>query len=406
MKKRLSLIARILMAVVGVVFIVYSVDWVDKVELRRDAVLHVDAGQDLKIDKQAVLLRVVQGDVDPRKQKDRLLLDLAPLGMAGKTAAVDQDQFADSEHYILRPSLTTTLRHANSWLLLLGLVIIAPLYPIQGYRWLILMRCRRMDVSFGKSMKLMLVGCFCNFFMFGSTGGDLIKAYYAAARSERRTDAVMSVIFDRVAGLIGLILFGGLASLFILYEPVARYIAIWIWSGVVLVILGSAVYFSRRLRRGLGLDWILSKLPMQGIISKVDNAAMAYRDHKKTVVIATLISIPGHLLIAASTAIAGHAVGIPFDRFGLLVTVVPVIFLSGALPTPPQGAGVWELLGRAMLLSPPVVTMNQIVVMLFMTRLYQLAYSLIGAIFLLRGDVHLHPEREETPGGESPQGAA
>jgi uncharacterized membrane protein YbhN (UPF0104 family) len=153
------------------------------------------------------------------------------------------------------------------------------------------------------------------------------------------------------------------------------------------------VYFSRRLRRWLGIDWLLARLPFGGLVRRIDDAATAYRDHKREVVIALAMSIPVHVLIAAATAMAGYAVGMKTNFF-LLMTVIPVIFLSGALPITPQGAGVWEALGKSMLEHPPNVTMNQIVVMLLMIRLYQLAYSLSGSIFLLKGDVHMHPEAE------------
>jgi hypothetical protein len=107
--------------------------------------------------------------------------------------------------------------------------------------------------------------------------------------------------------------------------------------------------------------------------------------------------VPVHLMLATSTALAGYAMGME-TKFGLLLTVIPVIFLSGAIPiAPPQGAGVWEYLGKTMLNNPPFVTMNQIVAMLMMIRIYQLLCSLTGSIYLLKGDVRLHPETADPP---------
>ena len=47
----------------------------------------------------------------------------------------------------------------------------------------------------------------------GSTGGDVVKAWYAARQApSRRTAAVMSVIVDRIVGLLALIMLGGVMA--------------------------------------------------------------------------------------------------------------------------------------------------------------------------------------------------
>jgi hypothetical protein len=64
-----------------------------------------------------------------------------------------------------------------------------------------------------------------------------------------------------------------------------------------------------------------------------------------------------------------------------------------------------EGLAMAMLLKPPIATPNQIVGMLLMFRLYQMAYSLLGSLFLLKGDIHLHPMEDDAPGAQEQAGS-
>lgn len=387
MKKRLSIIVRVLLAVLGVGYIVYTVNWTDGVELREQV-----AGQDAPIKH---YMPVIEGDMDPGKQVDTLVvLDKRNPDQPARLT-LTAEQLRDSDHYILRPGFISTLSHANVTLLLIGFALVSVTYPLQAWRWLILMRCQGLDVGYRKAMKLTMVGSFFNFCMPGATGGDVVKAYYAAARSERRTVAVMSVIFDRIAGLLGLIVLGGVVGLFSLDIPLVRHITIYVWIGAAAFLLGASIYFSRRARKMLGLDWLISKLPMQGLFKRIDEAAVSYRDSKKAVLASIALSVPVHIALSTATAVAGYAMGMD-TRFGLLMTVIPVIFLSGAVPITPQGAGVWEAIAGAMLVAPPAVTINQCVAMLVMIRLYQLTYSLSGSIFLLTGDVHMHPERDET----------
>jgi uncharacterized protein (TIRG00374 family) len=296
-------------------------------------------------------------------------------------------QWTDSDEV---DGILTNLRNANVKLLIAGLLLLAPVYPIQSVRWWLLMRSRGMQVSLRRAFRLVMVGCFFNYCMPGTTGGDVIKAYYAAKGSDRRADAVMSVIFDRITGLLGLVLLAGTVGLFMLDHPVARGVTMYIWLGALAIVLISAVYFSKRLRSSSGLEKLLAKLPDGGLAATIDAAAVAYRDRKRAVLMAMFISVPVHVLTSSSIALAGYALGIdPVENtIGLMLTVIPVISLAGAVPLTYQGLGVMEGIGGVLIKTS---TLNPIVGMLMMARLFQILYSLIGSLFLLRGDIELHP---------------
>src|SRR6187401_2573064 len=146
------------------------------------------------------------------------------------------------------------------------------------------------------------------------------------------------------------------------------------------MILAGAAYSSQTLREKLGLKWLVAHLPLGEQIKALDHAAVSYRNHKGVLLAAVAMSVPQMLCLCSAAALAGYAMGMD-SPFRTLLTVNAVVFLSGAIPiTPPQGAGVWEYLGKSMLCNSPAVTMNQIVAMLMMVRLYQVFFSLAGSV--------------------------
>jgi hypothetical protein len=70
-------------------------------------------------------------------------------------------------------------------MLLAAFVLLAAVPLIGSVRWLMLMRCQGFDVSFARALHLTLVGVFFNCVGMGHTGGDVIKAYYAARDQAR-----------------------------------------------------------------------------------------------------------------------------------------------------------------------------------------------------------------------------
>ncbi|MCC6580865.1 MAG: flippase-like domain-containing protein [Phycisphaeraceae bacterium] len=286
------------------------------------------------------------------------------------------------------------LRDARYDLLAAAVGMVALIYPILVIRWWLLLRARGIHVPLIRAFRLVMVGNFFNFCLPGTTGGDVIKAYYAAKGSDRTTDTVMSVIVDRILGLLGLVVIAGVASLFVLKEPAGRLVATLTWGMMGSGVLCCCAYFSRRFRRWLHLGPWLLKLPGGHMLAHIDAAAVAYRHHVSSLAVSLALACALHLLLAVSTSLTGYALGM-HRPLGLLLTVVPILFLGAAMPISYQGLGIMEAIAIPLLVASPMCDVNHIVGMLLLIRLYQIAFSLTGAVFLLQGDIHLHPERED-----------
>src|SRR5262249_8849120 len=65
-----------------------------------------------------------------------------------------------------------------------------------------------LHLSLARTTEISLVAHFFNSLLLGVTGGDLLKAYYAARETHhRKTEAVVTVVVDRLLGLFAMLLF-------------------------------------------------------------------------------------------------------------------------------------------------------------------------------------------------------
>ena len=86
----------------------------------------------------------------------------------------------------VHPGLLRVLGNADWFWLTIGLGLSGCIYPLQTTRWWILMRCRGIPATWVRTFRLVMVGAFCNFFLPGTEGGDVVKAWGAAKGSGRR----------------------------------------------------------------------------------------------------------------------------------------------------------------------------------------------------------------------------
>src|SRR5690606_2552621 len=110
---------------------------------------------------------------------------------------ISPDRLTDSydiavPYPLLDVGLTRRIREADP-ALLWGAILIFPLtFLITSARWYALLRALSIQVTLARTFAINMVGAFYNTFMPGSTGGDLIKAYYASKQTANyRTRAVI-----------------------------------------------------------------------------------------------------------------------------------------------------------------------------------------------------------------------
>lgn len=303
---------------------------------------------------------------------------------------------------LVDPGLASMVARADRRYLWAAMAIFPVVFAITAYRWQAILRAVGIVVPFGRTFALNMVGAFYNSFMPGSTGGDVLKAYYAAKQTPNRTRAVLSVIVDRAIGLLALVMLGGTMAAYSWLtatdpEDDATRKSLQVAVGSAAILLGVAgaltVYYVPVLRRLSGLDFLLRRLPMQTQVRKAMDGMEMYRRRPMIVLAAILMTFPVHATVVVSAMLCGMAFDLPLPWWYYFVAV-PVIVLSGSIPISPQGAGVMEFFA-IVLTRRQGCTIGQAFALTMSIRVVQMLWNLTGGFFVIRGGYHAPTEREQ-----------
>lgn len=286
------------------------------------------------------------------------------------------------------------IHSAKPGLLWAALFVFPVTFLITSYRWHELLKVLDIHIGQTRTFTLNMVGAFYNTFMPGSTGGDLLKAYYASKLTPHRARAVMSVLVDRVIGLLALIIVGGVAAATQWHVSACRKVAMASGGLIGCVALGLVIFYVPMLRKMSGLDFLIKRLPMQKHVQSVVESMELYRKRPWVSIWSLIVSLPVHGTVIVSAMLAGLAFGILRDHWPYYWVCVPVIVLSGSIPISPQGVGVME--GFAiLLLRPEGGTIAQAFALTMCIRMVGILWNLTGGIFVLRGGFHALTEDEQ-----------
>lgn len=280
-------------------------------------------------------------------------------------------------------------RRKALWAVLLFL----PVVLLQSLRLVLMIGVQGVWLSPWSAIKLTFAGNFFNFALPGTTGGDLIKAYYVAQYTHLKTEVVTTIFLDRAVGLLGLVILAAGAML-AQWDP-ERFGHLLAALGIVSAALaaGAAVVFSRRLRGALRLPTLAARLPFGAQLLRIGRATVALRHHKALLAASMLLTLALQSLVMISAVFAARALGMAGSPAAIFV-YVSVGFLIAAVPiAPPQAIGVMEAAYVSFFTRGDLNTPSQAVALALAVRLIQLVWALPGVLVPLLG-AHL-PKRSE-----------
>jgi uncharacterized protein (TIRG00374 family) len=363
-----------------------------------DSVISEPDRKNMTVSVDGVEMKLLGVDLADRFHARRLLVQDSP----GNPTAARWINAGDTDYHVTHPHprVQIGVRHllagARKAFLFLSIIIFPLTFVITSIRWHELLKALDIRLSAQRTFVLNMVGAFYNTFMPGSTGGDVLKAYYVAKQTHHRTRAVMSVVVDRIIGLLALFILGGvMAAYAAVHWHIAQTAGVAIFSLMICLstAAGLTIFYNKTLRRVFGLNWLLDRLPMQGKVTRAMEAMDLYGRRPGLAAAALLVSFPVHIVVILSALLAGQAfrLSIPWYYYW---TVVPVTVLAGSIPISPQGAGVMEYFA-IWLLSPLGCTVAEAVALTMSIRLVQVMWNLTGGVFVLRGGYHAPTVAEE-----------
>jgi uncharacterized protein (TIRG00374 family) len=304
-----------------------------------------------------------------------------------------------------RVEMWNAVRNAHVGWLFAGLGIYGLLELLAGIRWQILLRVQGIFIGWIRLLTLMMIGMFFNFFVPGGTGGDVVKVFYLLKETPGKgAQAFLSVVVDRLLGLVAVVLLAGVVVLlrwrWITATPET---AQYVW--LALAILGSAVF-------GLAVSLIVTgcglvhklpeRLPGRAKLAEFALAYNLYGREWKVTTLAILLSALSHIGYFATFYCAARAFGGPgiqLPSFADLCAIMPIVNTIVSMPISLGGVGVREGLFQVFLSNLSGVGEGVAVVISSTGYLLTLVWGLVGGVLYLfyRPSEHskLHAMQEE-----------
>jgi glycosyltransferase 2 family protein len=228
----------------------------------------------------------------------------------------------------------------------------------QLWRWQSLLRARQLHLPTLEVFTFLMVSKFLNMALPGHIGGDVLRGVFISKRSSELSAqensgpaagpfaVVPSIFFDRMFGVVALLVFCLLGTVGNVYHPLLR------WEFVLPVSLMAAL----GLLAGFGLLWLayvrpeppellmrlFAKIRLSGIFSELYRGTHEYARDKKLIRKIALISFGSQSIILISLIMFGVALGMDVSLTEYLV-LVPVGLMLTTIPITPASLGVGQV---------------------------------------------------------------
>ena len=242
-----------------------------------------------------------------------------------------------------RGNLTSVLLSADPRWLLAGFLLAGIVQLLCLLRWRIFLKMAGIEIRFAESASIFFAGLFCNLFLPGGAGGDVVKIGLLASRGKDLGRSAISVLMDRLCGSVSMILVGaGLMSwqfLWLAKSPLVaglvQVIAVYLLVLTGLIVL-SVILSSRRIVGRLPARWPGRKrlVELSGVYSQ---CAVQW----PRTLFAICVSMTMLALYFLTYFCSGRAYGleIPPDKF---LALMPTVDIISGLPVSLGGLGVRE----------------------------------------------------------------
>lgn len=289
-----------------------------------------------------------------------------------------------------------TVSEADFHWLLIAIVVFILSGVLGVFQWKILLKNRKIPLSFNRAFRLYFVGLFFNNFVFGGFLGDAVKIAEIRSKDGKGLQGLAATFLDRFAGLWAMCGFAVLGSIILLNKGVttngkidtamiALVVTFVLFAGIVVFLISKPIqkiFFSF-----IDRFPILQKARIHEVVSEMLIEAHDISVLVWVILLSTfiqLLRIGVHILTALSL---GLLTGANFQYFFIFV---PIIAMLMTLPLP---FGVREAAGGA-LFSMAGFPTDAAFVMGFLASLVGLMSSLLGGVFFITNKTHLRKKHE------------
>lgn len=295
-----------------------------------------------------------------------------------------------------------TLRMVSPGAFGLSLIFMGGTIALGVVRWRLALQVQGLHLPMARVAEISLVAHFFNSFLLGSTGGDLLKAYYVARETHhKKAEAVVTVLVDRLLGLFAMLCFAmvmmvvnlGLLRQHARLEAIAWLIVLmWLAAGG-----ATALAFWGALPERWPWIWrLFRRLPAGEFVQRAVDACRRFGGDSafltRVLSLSMCLNIVNVFQILALAA--GLNLHVPVQAW---FVIVPTIVCLAALPVTPSGLGVRENLYVLMLTVPEIgVDATRALAVSLLAYAGSLIWSMIGGVvYAFRKDRDHLPEVDE-----------
>jgi uncharacterized protein (TIRG00374 family) len=218
-------------------------------------------------------------------------------------------------------------------------------YVFNFYRWKLLLQGVNIDMPMRQVVRLSMIGQFFSIIMPGAVGGDLIKAVYIAKQhSGQRTDAIASILLDRILGFLTLMLF---ATIFFLLSFDPAHLPRSVQGFGTLLALGTLALVLIVLLPGQAVKLMEKYKSEHPLVVRISKTLKAFARHPLTIIQGLLISIVSQGGAILGMYFIGKSLYGPLPWGNLdgmrFISATAVGTTASALPLSPMGLGIGQV---------------------------------------------------------------
>ena len=285
----------------------------------------------------------------------------------------------------MRANIPVVLRQADPRWLLLGIAFAGAGELANIFRWQIFLRMQKVRVPLARTAMVFMIGVFFSLFLLGVIGGDVARAAYLCAdEKDKKPGVILSVIVDRLIGMVVLIPFCVVVVLvrYRWFQQTAAATALF-WSLIVFMIVTTAFYaFAITVTRLGATDRLPKWVARRESLMRLIKACGLFGRSGRDVIIAYALSVPVLFGMFVTFYCDARAFGASVSLADIF-SIMPIVTVATSLPISVSGIGVREGLFKN-LLGDLTGTPAEVAVLISLAGfLSYVCWSLVGGVIWL-----------------------
>jgi glycosyltransferase 2 family protein len=245
--------------------------------------------------------------------------------------------------YLMRgdmPQILDTLKKVNPWFVGGGVAAYFIAAVVLAKRLTLIFAVQDVRLSYPQAVHLTFIGYFFNNFLPTAVGGDLVKAYCSYRISNEKFKSFISILMDRVFGLMMFVLIPSVTVLFLMgkLDPIIPTI---VYGILLLAVIFTVFFFNKGLAKKFSFVVnLLNKIKLGDKLRLLYEGIHGFRSHKGMIAKVSVLSLLAQFLSIGAIYFFIRALDSDISIFYLLL-LTPIVHLMSMVPSI-NGLGVRE----------------------------------------------------------------